>query len=329
MRARTALAAAAGTAAVGALVAANRRRPVGGPHPAPLDLHGARTTTVVTSDGGTLAVTETGAGPLVVFAHGWTESRTIWTSVAAELASGHRVVLYDQRGHGASTVGSDGISIERLGQDLHDILVAYEAEDAVLVGHSMGGMTVMELLGSRPELTETRVGAAVLVSTAAAGLGTHPRVDALAARVVGSPLVTRLFAGRAGPILARRSLGRRPQSAHSTATAALFATTSETIRRDCFVAMSAMDLRAGLALVDCPVTVVVGERDRLTPPRLAREIAALINGAELVVIPDAGHQLPFEVPGRLAALIRATSARPDPGGPPVVDLRDPAPAAAR
>lgn len=306
MRRRTALLAAGGVAAIAGAAQARRRL-----HPAsqparPAAIPGGRETTVAASDGASLAVTEAGSGPLVVFAHGWTESQSIWTDVATDLCStGYRVVAYDQRGHGGSTIGTAGISIERLGQDLHDVLAAFGARDATVVGHSMGGMTVMALLGARPDLTTSEVGAAVLVSTAAASLGRNPRIDATVGRMIGSSVVTRAFGGPAGPRLVRGSLGRSPQRAHMAATASLFAGTAGSTRRDCFVAMSAMDLRAGLAAIDCPVTVVVGERDRLTPPRQAREIAHLIKGAELVIIPGAGHQLPFEAPGRLAALIRA------------------------
>lgn len=319
MRARTTVVTAGAAAVAGALVARRLARPTRS-MPDPAVLVGGRTSTVRASDGASLAVTEAGAGRLVVFAHGWTESQSIWTEVAAELcASGYHVVTYDQRGHGGSSVGTDPISIERLGQDLHEVLNAFEARDAILVGHSMGGMTAMSLLGSRPDLTHTMVGAAILVSTSAASVGTHPRIDATVARAVGSPLVTRAFSGRAGPRLVRGSLGRSPDRAHMAATAALFAGTLGTTRRDCFLAMADMDLRVGLASVDCPVTVVVGERDRLTPPRQAREIARHIRGAELVVIPDVGHQLPFEAPRQLARIIKAAAAT---GEGPLVDLRN-------
>jgi pimeloyl-ACP methyl ester carboxylesterase len=65
------------------------------------------------------------------------------------------------------------------------------------------------------------------------------------------------------------------------------------------------------------VTVVVGARDHLTPPRFAKEIARLIPGSELVVVPDAGHQLPFEAPKRLVSIIRLLAAPAS-----VVNLRE-------
>ncbi|GAC1540263.1 MAG: alpha/beta fold hydrolase [Acidimicrobiales bacterium] len=305
---RTALgltASAAGAVAVG--VVARRSGP-----PRTIDDSGSRVLEVpagmerrvTMSDGALLAVTDAGDGPLVVCAHGWTEVRGIWSLTAsALLAQGHRVVMYDQRGHGESSVGREGITIERLGLDLAELLVALDAREAILVGHSMGGMTIMSLLATSPEIAAERASGAVLVATAAGGLGRIARFDAAAAALMASARLTRLFAGRAGPRLARRSLGRTASPAHVAAVAAMFARTSGSTRRECAQAMLAMDLRPGLAAVSLPVTVVVGGRDRLTPPRLGRRIADEIPGSQLVTIAGAGHQLQFEYPDRLADII--------------------------
>jgi pimeloyl-ACP methyl ester carboxylesterase len=94
----------------------------------------------------------------------------------------------------------------------------------------------------------------------------------------------------------------------------MVAATAGSTRGDCFVAIAGMDLHAGLvAAAEVPVTVVVGARDKLTPPRLARRIADAIPGSELLIIPDAGHQLPFEEPDLLAELMSA-AARPTVSG---------------
>lgn len=307
----------AGTAAI-AIGAVARRRGRRSPGEEPARFSG-RDSTVVTSDGAELALTSAGTGPTVVFAHGWTESSSIWDVVATELSdTGHHVVVYDQRGHGRSTVGSAGFGIERLGEDLGEVLAAIDASDAVLVGHSMGGMTVMALLAHDSDLVRARTRGSVLVSTAAAGLSRPGRLDDIAGRVVGSEWAGRAFAGRLGPRLTRRSLGRRADPVHAAATAALFAATAASTRQGCYVAMSAMDLRPELGSIQHPVVVVVGAKDHLTPPRFAREIARLIPGSELVVIPDAGHQLPFEAPKRLVSIIRSLAAPSR-----VVDVRHP------
>jgi non-heme chloroperoxidase len=260
---------------------------------------------VVASDGARLAVTDA-PGPRhpVVLSHCWTGNRTTWAPVARRLHdAGHRVVLWEQRGHGASTLGEEPISLARLGEDLRDVLDGLDLSDAVLAGHSMGGMTVMALLASDPKVVAERARRIVLVATAAAGVGRHPRVDSAVARAIGSSAVTAAFAGPVGHRLARGSVGRRPRPEHVAVTARLFAETEASTRAECFAGMAAMDLRHGLAACPVPAAVVVGRRDQLTPPRHAREIAARLPQATLTVIPDAGHMLPFEEPDRVAELI--------------------------
>ena len=262
-----------------------------------------RTFEVTTGDGAALAVTDAGDGPLVVLAHGYTGSRGIWAPVARRLvARGHRVVLWDQRGHGESTVGSAGLTIDRLGDDLRDILEAVDAHGAVLAGHSMGGMTVMALIGRHPAVVAERASAVVLVSTAAV-LPLTAVGPGLAAAVVGSRLTTAVMGGPLGPLVARGGVGRRPVWSHLDAAARITAATAPETRTELLRSMAAMDLRPGLALCPVPATVVAGSRDGLTLTGLSLDITAHLPHAELVVMRDRGHMLPFEEPDRLADLI--------------------------
>ena len=130
---------------------------------------GARTT-VVTDDDARLEVLVTGPddGSTVVLSHCWTGGMSLWGPVARRLvASGHRVVLYDQRGHGRSTLGRAPLTVDRLGDDLRTVLEALDVRDAVLAGHSMGGMTVQALAANHPDVVASRARGIVLAGTAA------------------------------------------------------------------------------------------------------------------------------------------------------------------
>ena len=144
-----------------------------------------RTALVQADDGVLLSVEEIGPrdAPLtVVFVHGYTLSMASWAfqrrTLAAELATanGHRpdarLVFYDQRGHGASSRGAaERSTIEQLARDLAAVLEArVPSGPIVLVGHSMGGMTIMGLAALRPELFGTRVAAVALLSTSSGNL---------------------------------------------------------------------------------------------------------------------------------------------------------------
>jgi pimeloyl-ACP methyl ester carboxylesterase len=265
---------------------------------------------VQTDDGATLSALVAGDGPTVVLSHCWTGSRGVWGPVARRLVDrGLRVVLYDQRGHGGSTVGKEGCTIERLGADLRDVLGTVDARDAVVAGHSMGGMSVQSLAAHHPDDTRDRVRALVLVSTAAAGLGAARVAATAAAAAVASPLTERLLRAQFGHALVRNSVGRRAVYSHLAATRDTFVETPGEVRRDFLEAMQSMDLRPKLARVEAPATVVVGTRDRLTPPKLGRDLVRTLPTARLVEIPDAGHMLPFEQPDRVADLITEASGR--------------------
>lgn len=267
---------------------------------------------VTTDDGAELAVTDAGTGAPVVLVHCWMGARAVWAPVANRLVrDGHRVVMYDQRGHGDSSAGSGGFSISRLASDLATVLEARDVRDAVLAGHSMGGMTVMGLLTDHVDVAAERGKAMVLVSTAAAGLVAAGRPGA--AQVIASPLTDRVVASRFGHIFQRGTVGVTACREHLVAWRDLMVATPAASRVGCMRAMAEMDLREALGRADWPVTVLVGSHDRLTPRRHAAEIASLVPGAQLEVLDGMGHMLPFEAADRVAETI-AKAAVGDPAG---------------
>jgi non-heme chloroperoxidase len=270
-----------------------------------LTLPAGDTTTVPTDDGASLEVLVAGPadGPTVVLAHCWTGAKSFWGAVARRLvADGHRVVLYDQRGHGGSTMGTDPMTVDRLGEDLLAVLDAVGGPELVLAGHSMGGMTVQALAVNHPDVVRERVKGVVLAATAAQ---VFPRAIAapLLDLALGDVALGSLAGTPRGLAMTRGAVGRVAHRAHVEATAVGFYGTEGRVRSGFLAAMTAMDYRAGLADIDVPTTILVGTRDRLTPPRRARLLAERIPGAELVVLPGAGHMLPMEEPDRVAEAI--------------------------
>jgi non-heme chloroperoxidase len=255
-------------------------------------------TTVTTLDGAQLATWEVGSGPLVVLPHCWGCSHAIWIPVARRLVeSGHRVILYDQRGHGESTRGTALLSIETLGNDLAAVLKERQVSDAVLAGHSMGGMSIMSLATYRPEVLAISARALVLVATAAADMGTGALVaERFAAGFIASPAVSMALRSGVGHRFVRGVFGIDPVRAQIDLTGALFAATSPRVRADFLTSMSNMNLLDGIASIGVPTTVLVGSRDRLTAPARAEQMVRAIPGARLILLPGRGHMLPLEDP---------------------------------
>ncbi len=309
MRARAALALGATAAALGTVLLARRadRRWAEGVDPSsPADriLPAGEFSVVTTDDGAALAVTVSGDGPTVVLAHCWMGGRETWSPVAHRLLrSGHRVVLYDQRGHGSSTIGTDGLTIPRLGADLAAVLQAVDARDAVLAGHSMGGMTIQSLAIHHPDAFAAHARVVVLVATAAKGEG-DTRAGQRAEAILERPWIEPVLTSAMGHALVRGVFGVHVHRNDLLLTRDLLVACPPSVRSGWFVAMAQMDLVEGIAGIGVPTTVLIGSRDTLTPPPRADAIVAAIPGAELQELPGYGHMLPLEAPDIVTAAIR-------------------------
>lgn len=291
---------------------------------------------VVTDDGTRLhaEVDDQPDAPLtVVFCHGYTLTLDCWHYQRLALRGAARLVFYDQRGHGRSARGPrEHATIDQLGADLRAVLDAVAPSGpVVLVGHSMGGMTVMALAERHPEMFGDRVRGVALLSTSAGKLAEVViGVPALTARAVHrvAPHMLEALARRGalvergrragsdiGVIMTRRySFGSRVSPALAEFTARMIESTPIDVIADFFPAFAAHDKLHALGVLDGVETLVVGgEKDLLTPADHSREIARSIPGSELVVVPEAGHMVLLEHPdvvnGHLRDLVDRAATR--------------------
>jgi pimeloyl-ACP methyl ester carboxylesterase len=322
------LVAGATAAGAGAIVAAERiavARIRGRPDPESGQRLGAlrgRPLTVLTRDGVPLHVEINGpsAAPLtLVFCHGYTLNQDCWHFQRRDL-SRHRLVFWDQRDHGRSGRSEAGAaSIDQLGGDLKAVIDAVAPGDAqvVLVGHSMGGMTIMALAQQHPDLFGTKVAGAVLISTAARGLEDgSPWMPAPIRPVLSKALPVVLSGAAKGrrAILVER--GRKLTDLTFLSTRIIGFGDGEVSPAVVgflgqMISSTPIEVvaRFGQALLMCderdslptlgrvPVTVLVGEKDRLIAPRLGIELAMDIPGSHLIWVPGGGHVLILERPG--------------------------------
>jgi pimeloyl-ACP methyl ester carboxylesterase/uncharacterized protein YndB with AHSA1/START domain len=265
-----------------------------------------------TDDGARLAITilaptSGSVGSTVVLSHGWAESRKVWRAVADRLLDvGHSVVLYDQRGHGRSTLGNDPIGITRLGKDLETVLAHIDATDAVVAAHSGGGFAAMAYATANPRGAAARLRGLALLATAAHDQDT----SAGEVHMMGSGLFTwALSRPRLGRRMLGQTMGPRPDLATLEMNRQMFATTPARVRADCFRSSRGMDLRPGLASVTVPTVVLAGEADRIIAPKLGKAIAEAMPNARFEQLPDAGHMLHLEAPDRVARVIAELATR--------------------
>jgi pimeloyl-ACP methyl ester carboxylesterase len=246
--------------------------------------------------------------PTVVMAHGWTLTHAAWRPVLEELLTHRavRVVTYDQRGHGDSTMGRPPkATVRLLGDDLAEVIAATVPGDSplVLVGHSMGGMTIMAYAGAHHPEFVSRVRGVTLVGTAASVQGRTPVplesfVMGVASRAPGIAPHFLVPTRVQGPMLFGK--GADPADVR-TAVAMIQRTKMPTIGKF-FHAIGDHDEIESLAhFVDVPTDILVGSKDRLTPVKWARMLQESISGSTLTVLPELGHMLTYEATDDVAA----------------------------
>lgn len=337
-RARNAglMAGVAGLTAVGTVAGVSAARSLGKRHDtvdpyadedfAMLDVD--RAAVVTTPDGVALAVREVGPqnAPLtVVFAHGFCMCMGAFHFQRARLEEQWgeqvRMVFYDQRGHGQSAQAPvDTYTVAQLGRDLETVLqVVVPRGPVVLVGHSMGGMTVLSHARQYPQHYGSRIVGAALISSAAEGLSRSPLGEILqnpaleavrfAARYAPKLVLRGRGAARSvlSPILRAASFGDEKISPSVVAfSEKMIHDTPVTTMVEFLHALEVHDESGGLsALARIPTLVACGDHDSLTPPTYSEEMAAALPKSELLIVPGAGHLVQLEQPEAIDdALVR-------------------------
>lgn len=265
-------------------------------------------------------------GPLdaeltVVLIHGFCQNRddllfqrrALLTQFGARI----RVLSFDLRSHGNSERSdAEHATIDQLGADLHTVLCELAPiGPIVLIGHSMGGMTVLALADAHPELfRDGRVAGVGLVSTSTGKLayltlGVPAGLSRISDPVVNFALrgmrrrSALLERGRARVtdaawvFVQRLAFGPSADPALVEFLARMIGATPVDVIADFFPTLTSHDKEAALPLLaHVPAVIICGEDDVVTPPDHSRAMAALLPTAQLVIVPDAGHQALMERP---------------------------------
>jgi pimeloyl-ACP methyl ester carboxylesterase len=256
-----------------------------------------------------------GDGLTIIFSHGYALEEDSWHYQRRDLRALGRLVFWDQRSHARSGRGpKENATIDQLGRDLESVIAATAPTGPlVLVGHSMGGMTVMSYAAHHPEEFGDRVRGVALLATSSGGLADVPSLG------LPAPVARWFHAqapGIASQLAERKELverGRRagsdiaylltklysfgsnvPPSLTGFVHRMLSATPIDVVA-EFLPTLEAHDKTRALESIGRVDTlVIVGDADLLTPSEHSDEIVRHVPGAELVVIPDSGHLLMLE-----------------------------------
>jgi len=231
-------------------------------------------------------------GPAVVFANSLGTDLRLWDRVLPLLPPGLRMIRYDKRGHGLSSIGG-GDSLADHVEDALAVIKAFTPGPVAFVGLSIGGLIAQGVASQRPDLIH-----ALVLSNTAAKLGTAQSwadriaaVEAKGLEGIADAVMDRWFAPafRATPDLAlwRAMLTRTPEGGYIAACHAL----------------AGADQRTATARMRLPTLVIAGTEDGASPSALVRDTADLIPGAAFHEIPGAGHLPCVETSDQWAALV--------------------------
>ncbi|GIW84677.1 MAG: alpha/beta fold hydrolase [Thermogemmata sp.] len=247
----------------------------------------------------TLALEDRGQGRPVVWLHAFPLDRGMWEpQLQPLLAAGYRVITVDLPGFGESPVQA-GWTIDSAADALAELLEVLQVPAAVVGGESMGGYVALALARRHPHslsgliLADTRAGS----DDAAARARRQETIEAIRQKGPAALLETLV-----PKLISDATRQSRPHVLETIRTLTLRQTTQGLI--DALIALrDRPDAAPYLPNIRVPTLVIVGEYDTITPPLYAARLAGLIDSAELVHIPQAGHLSNLENPEAFNAAV--------------------------
>lgn len=265
----------------------------------PIDQAGwdARKRVVALPNGIDLAYVELGdpRGSPVLLLHGYTDTSRVWTVLAPALTR-HRLIIPDQRGHGASAAPACCYAMANFADDARLLLDALGIARAAVVGHSMGSLVAQQFAADHPE----RVTRLVLIGSTA--LPPVRRDDPLWTAITG----LRLPIADNADFLRMWSAGASPTPVD--AAYVRFADREATevpphVWQSALREMTALPAARHAADVRAPVLILSGGRDEIFPAEHHRALVAAYPGAQAHVFAELGHNLAVERPAEVGAVL--------------------------
>jgi 3-oxoadipate enol-lactonase len=243
----------------------------------------------VTIDGVSLSILEAGTGDPVIFVHGVVTTSNIFPKYLNAYSPDFRGIAVDLRGYGDSQKPDSGFNIKQFSKDLIALADKLEIEKPIWVGVSMGGMILQQLALDYPE----RVRALVLVSTTDGAMVLDKDLPSIGNprdfREVSRNIIVESFPPETSATLYQPLLDRIP-------------TWNGTVLREALTSMAQASVRGQISKITAPTLVVVGTKDDVATPAIAKGIQSQIAGAQLVEF-NTGHFMMAEDPERFRKVL--------------------------
>ena len=261
-----------------------------------------------------LRVHQTGSGPDIVFLHGSIGNLEDFETVAP-LLTGFRITSVDRFGHGYSAMADRKATIKNNAYFIEQLIETLDLKDVILVGHSYGGSTALQMAINQTQQQTSRIKAMVLLAPAGYPLAsTDPLEHILSLPVIGQGLIRMVQPFLAEDMLREgllRSLNpnqdKVPENFINSRVSlwnnpgVLYTRTQQTS----VVIKELTEISQQVQSIAVPTIIMLGEHETFEDIREGCiKLASTIPGAELVMLPDAGHYLQYHSPEKVAQQIQ-------------------------
>lgn len=240
-----------------------------------------------------IAYRDEGDGNPIVFLHAFPLNQTMWDGQVKAFCENHRVITFDWRGFGKSTLGTESTTMNLFADDLACLLDALGVDLATICGLSMGGYAALAFYRKYAD----RVSALILADTRAnrdTEEGKRARYEmAELARKSGPSALVEIMIPR---LIGATTLQNNPRVAKRVQNM-IESNSAEGIAQALLGMAERDDSTDLLAQINCPTLVIAGSEDKLTPPSEAEKMSEAICNANFEVISGAGHLPNIEQPG--------------------------------
>lgn len=256
---------------------------------------------VTSPDGARIKAVQLGEGIPVVLAHGYAVDRHEWNIIAGELVRRNfKVIAFDQRGHGESSIGSNGVGSKQMSADYLAVLQEFGVKNGILVAHSMGGFLAIRTLIEAPEAVATHLRGCLLMATFAGDVNKDNPQNRIQIPLIQSGIMNLLIKSRGiARAFAKTLLGDDKAPEMLEAFVDGFGKSGLKPLLPILNAMVSENYYGRLGEIKLPCTIIVGTQDKTTPPFHTHQLHSGIQGSRLVKIPGKGHLLNWEAPEKL------------------------------
>ena len=261
---------------------------------------------ITRDDGARIRAISKGNGQVVLLAHGYGSTLLQWNVVRSKLLEkGYRVIAFDLRGHGKSTIGGAGIDSTQFATDYRAVIEYFNVEDGVLVGHSLGGFLAIVLALSQPQIAHEKLkGMVLLASTAGNIFKGSPQIRILNL-LIRLGLAQRIIASKTYGWLLGTSFFGTPIPAAIKVLQKMIPAQPHKQLIPIANAMGAENYYSQLKNIKLPCVVICGKLDNTTPAWHSEKLGSKIPNARNIWLDGKGHMLNWEAPEEIINAIQS------------------------